>query len=344
MTRATARLSRFGACALGCFAFDVDDALDVVLLPLTSDRHAVLLCLAFGAALAFVCRSAFGASTEPPSRVRRRAYGLVSLAMLPWALAAHASAVTALGVVLAACALVELTRLVKPVLALILATVLPLTLAGSVFVAALLDLPIARAAVIRRVKAESIIRGTTRCVPGWGFVDVSHIHPGIFHVARAQLESSSQPIRVQTEIIDLRGEIHVIERTYRLRASPAPRWAIACAIALDIGLEAERAQANTPWWMGFAPSAYQFDDMPSNVLGCLGAANRVSPRRHTLDTAGTLERFRTDASALSRQREPRYVLPVGATSEEREAFAQIEAANDVLDASPVRMYRFTQPR
>lgn len=335
MTRAFMRLSRFGACALGSFAFDGDDALDVALLPLTSDRSVLLSCFAVGAALSFVCWSAFGARGECASHVRRRAYVIAALATAPLALAAHASGIVVLGLGFAACALVELARVVRPTRAMVIAGLLPLVITGSVFVAGLLDVPIARAAIIRRLKVESIARGTTRYVPAWGFVDVTHIHPGIYRAALAQLEQDGSEVRVQTEIIDLTGDIHVIARAYRPLAGEAPRWALACAIALDIGLEAERAQARAPWWMGFAPSAYQFDDMPSNVLGCLGAAGRVSPRSSAYDTSATLERFRAEASALSRQRRTTYALPLGATEPERAALRTIEAAGRSLDRSAV---------
>lgn len=335
MTRAFTRLSRFGACALACFAFDVDDALDVALLPLTSDRRAPLLCLAYGLALAFLAWSTFGARVESASHVRRRAYAIAALATVPFALAARVSGVVALGLLFGACAFVALVRIVRPTRALVIAALLPLVITGSVFAFGLFDVPSARAAIIRRLKVESIVRGTTRYVPGWGFVDVSHIHPGIYRVALAQLEATAPEVRVQTEIIDLTGDIYVIERVYRPLANDTPRWALACAIALDIGLEAERAQAQAPWWMGFGPSAYQFDDLPSNVLGCLAAAGRVSPRSIAYDTSAALERFRAEASALSRQRRTTYALPLGATEPERAALRTIEAAGRSLDRSAV---------
>ncbi|MBL9111773.1 MAG: hypothetical protein JNM74_20985, partial [Myxococcales bacterium] len=169
MTRAFMRLSRFGACALACFAFDVDDALDVALLPLTSDIRTALSCLAYGLALAFLAWSTLGARGESGAHARCRAYVVASLATVPLALAAHVSGVVAIGLVFGACAFVAFARVVRPGRLFVISGLLPLVITGSVFVAGLCDVPIARAAIVRRLKVESIMRGTTRYVPGWGF-------------------------------------------------------------------------------------------------------------------------------------------------------------------------------
>jgi hypothetical protein len=215
---------------------------------------------------------------------------------------------------------------------------LPSVMMACVVTLAFANVSFARRSLERCVTEAEIRRGTLVYVERWGFVDVTHAHPGPFREALAAIERRDPRVRLYVELIDVRGRIHVVERTYSWPESAAAPWALASAMTLDLERAAEQVQASAPWQQGFAISAFAPHDLSSNLFGVLRAAGRLEPRMVERDRHATLLRYRTLEDDERHARVFGYTLRAGASAREQRDFNEIRDAERRLRKSPIHTF------
>ena len=109
---------------------------------------------------------------------------------------------------------------------------------------------------------------------GWGWVDKVHYRADHYQEIKHKLDHSKEDV-VEIELSDgwwAPLGFHVdVERKYRIDrlAAQKDQWAVITGVMMNFMELSEQAQEDSPWYHGNQLSAWQFDDMSSNLLACL---------------------------------------------------------------------------
>ena len=132
---------------------------------------------------------------------------------------------------------------------------------------------------------------------GWGWVDKVHYRLDHYEELLSHLEKTQEE-SVVLELSDawrtpLGFEVS-FERSYKVDlTSMKDRWAVITGIMMDSMELSEKTQEGEPWYHGNQLSAWQFDDMSSNLLACLDQDSVVSTKSIT-DIADLNELWKQD--------------------------------------------------
>ena len=109
---------------------------------------------------------------------------------------------------------------------------------------------------------------------GWGWVDKIHYREDHFKELKHEFEKQKEtafsveikdgwrtPLKIRVDVYR-KYEIDNVE-------SELDQWAIITGVMMDFMELSEQTQENSPWYHGNQLSAWQFDDMSSNLLACL---------------------------------------------------------------------------
>lgn len=114
---------------------------------------------------------------------------------------------------------------------------------------------------------------------GWGWVDKVHYRDDHYEEIKHQLDHAEDDF-VEIEIADgwwaplgFRVDVY---RKYKVDVQKAKedQWAVITGIMMDFMELSEQIQEDSPWYHGNQLSAWQFDDMSSNLLACLDKSGR----------------------------------------------------------------------
>ena len=108
----------------------------------------------------------------------------------------------------------------------------------------------------------------------WGWVDKVHYRADHYREINHKIEESKEGF-VEVELFDAwrapLGFPVKVYRKYRINRLEAQQdqWAVVAGIMMDFMEQSEQTQEDSPWYHGNQLSAWQFDDMSSNLLACL---------------------------------------------------------------------------